>query len=117
MDVDLSTLRYADDTIIFIEHNLEQAMNMKLLLYVFEQLSNLKINFYKSELFSYGEANECANQYTQLFGCKIDNYPFRYLGIPIHHRKLQNIDRNRVKEQFEKKLSSWKEKLMFAWAD
>ena len=43
----LSILHYADDTMLFLDHDIEQAMNMKLLLCTFEQLSGLKINFYK----------------------------------------------------------------------
>jgi hypothetical protein len=52
----LSILQYAYDTILFMEHDLEQAKNIKLLLCAFEKLSRLKINFHKSELFCYGEA-------------------------------------------------------------
>lgn len=52
----LSILQYADDTILFMDHDLEKTRNMKLLLRTFEQLSGLKINFRKSELFCYGEA-------------------------------------------------------------
>jgi hypothetical protein len=44
-------LQYADDMIIFMDHNLEKSMNMKLLLSAFEELSDLKINFHKSEVF------------------------------------------------------------------
>ena len=39
VDGGISILQYADDTILFLEHNLEKAQNMKLLLYAFEQLS------------------------------------------------------------------------------
>jgi hypothetical protein len=49
MDGGLSILQYADDTIIFMEHDLEKAQNLKLILSAFEQLSGLKINFHKSE--------------------------------------------------------------------
>ena len=56
IDDGLSILQYADDTILFMEHNLEQAKNLKLLLCAFEQLSGLKINFHKSKLFCFGEA-------------------------------------------------------------
>jgi hypothetical protein len=52
----LSILQYAYDTILFMEHDLEQAKNIKLLLCAFEKLSRLKINFHKGELFCYGEA-------------------------------------------------------------
>ena len=48
----VSILQYADDTIIFMEHDLEKALNMKLILCIFEQLSGLKINFHKSEIYS-----------------------------------------------------------------
>ena len=58
VDDGLSILQYADDTIIFMENDLEQAKNMNLLLCAFEQLSDLKINFYKSELFCYGAARD-----------------------------------------------------------
>jgi hypothetical protein len=47
----LSILQYVDDTIILMDHNIEQARNIKLLLCVFEQLSVLKINFHKSDFF------------------------------------------------------------------
>ncbi|WVZ94779.1 LOW QUALITY PROTEIN: hypothetical protein U9M48_040637 [Paspalum notatum var. saurae] len=52
----LSVLQYADDTIIFLEHDLDEAANLKLVLNVFEQLSGPKINFHKSEVFLSGEA-------------------------------------------------------------
>ena len=87
-DGGLSILQYADDTIIFIDHDIEQAKNLKLLICVFEQLSGLKINFQKSELFCFGDAGDHKYQYSQLFGCNIGSYPFRYLGIPMHFRKL-----------------------------
>ena len=58
----VSILQYADDTILFLEHDLEKAVNMKLILSIFEQLSGLKINFHKSELFCFGKAKEAENQ-------------------------------------------------------
>jgi len=56
VDDGLSILQYEDDTIIFMSHDMEKARNMKYLLYVFEQLSGLKINFHKSEIFCIGKA-------------------------------------------------------------
>ena len=43
-------LQYADDTIICLKENIDNARNMKLLLYIHELMSGLKINFSKSEL-------------------------------------------------------------------
>jgi hypothetical protein len=43
----IAMLQYADDTILLIQDNLEQARNLKLMLYIFEAMSSLKINFEK----------------------------------------------------------------------
>jgi hypothetical protein len=43
-------LQYADDTILYIQDGMESARNLKLLLYIFESMSGLKINFEKSEV-------------------------------------------------------------------
>jgi hypothetical protein len=55
----LSILQCADDTIIFLDHDIEQTKETKLSLYVFEQLLGLKTNFHKSEIFCYGTTNAC----------------------------------------------------------
>ena len=86
VDDGLSVLQYADDTNIFMDNDLERAKNMKLLLCAFEQLSGLKINFHKSELFCFGAAKANQNEYAQIFGCNVGSLPFRYLGIPMHHK-------------------------------
>ena len=96
----VSILQYADDTIIFMEHDLVKARNMKLLLCLFEQLSGLKINFNKSELFCFGRAKEEQETYKQLFGCELGSLPFTYLGIPIHHRKLNNKEWKCIEDWF-----------------
>src|SRR6185437_12920273 len=108
----LSILQYADDTILFMENNLEQEKNLKLLLCAFEQLSGLKINFHKSELFCFGEAMVFKTEYEQTFGCRQVMFPFRYLGIPMHYRRLNNSDWKGVDERFQKRLSGWKGKLL-----
>jgi hypothetical protein len=89
----LSILQYADDTIIFLEDDLEKAKNLKLVLSAFEKLSGFKINFHKSELFCFGETRDKSSDYVELFGCKEGEFPFRYLGIPMSHRRLSNSDR------------------------
>jgi hypothetical protein len=51
VDGEISVLQYVDDSILFMEHDLVKAINMKLILSFYEQLSGLKINFHKSEIF------------------------------------------------------------------
>jgi hypothetical protein len=55
----IAILQYADDTIMCLEHDLEKARNVKLLLYMFEQMSGLKINFDKSEVLFIGVMMRC----------------------------------------------------------
>jgi hypothetical protein len=83
---------------------------MKLLLFAFEQVSGLKINFHKSELFCFGTTQDNLDLYTELFGCKAGRFLINYLGIPIHFRRSRNCDWVKVDEHFEKRLSSWKGK-------
>ena len=53
--------------------------------------------------FCYGAAKEMQDFYTDLFCCNAGEYPFKYLGIPMHHRKLLNSEWGKVEERFEKK--------------
>ena len=63
---------------------------MKLILRMFEQLSGLKINFHKSEVFCFGNAMGAQEDNINLFGCAAGKFHFKYLGIPIHFRRLKN---------------------------
>ena len=104
VDGGISILQYADDTILFMEHDVAKALNMKLILCIFEQLSGLKINFHKSQFFCFGKAKDIEHQYMQIFGCEARVLPFKYLGIPIHHRILRNAEWNPVEIRFASKL-------------
>jgi hypothetical protein len=68
VDSGISILQYTDHTILFIKHDLAKDINMKLILAFFEQLSGLKINFHKSEIFYFGKAKEEENTYRTIFG-------------------------------------------------
>ena len=50
----VAMLQYADDTIICLEHNIDRAVNLKLMLNVFEMMSGLKVNFHKSKILTIG---------------------------------------------------------------
>jgi hypothetical protein len=100
VDGGLSILQYADDTVVFMDHSLEQACNVKFLLTAFEQLSGLKINFHKNELFCFGVAKDYEQNYSRLFGCEISSLPFNYLGIPMTHRRLRNSELQCVIDRF-----------------
>jgi hypothetical protein len=85
---------------------------MKFILRIFEQLSSLKINFHKSEIFCFGKAKDMEHQYRNIFGCESGALPFKYLGIPIHYRTLKNAEWNPIECRFASKLSCRRSKML-----
>jgi hypothetical protein len=59
---------------------------------------------------SVGSATD--DQYTQLFGCEMGEYPLCYLGMPMHHNKISNVVLKIIEDKFEKILSCSKGKLL-----
>ena len=84
----ISHIRYADDIVIMIDAFDQSILNLMLILYYFEWLSGLKINFHKSEVFAFGvqqvEKEEMANK----LNCVLGKLPMKYLGIPVSDSHL-----------------------------
>jgi len=108
IDNGVAILQYADDTIICLEEDLEVARNMKLLLYLYEIMSGLKINFSKSEILLINGDDELEVQYSELFNCQIGHFPIKYLGVPVSPSKLHVADWAHLIEKNKKKLDVWK---------
>jgi hypothetical protein len=62
----VSLLQYADDTIICLENDLTKARNLKMLLYIYEMMVGLKINFMKTEFFVINGDEDITMQYASL---------------------------------------------------
>ena len=106
------SLQYADDTLLFLEHNLDKARALKWMLTCFEQLSGLKINYDKSDLVTIGMEEEETRAWAQTLCCKIGSFPFKYLGVPLHHTKLGRDDLQPVVDKILKRVAGWKGKLL-----
>ena len=65
----IDILQYADDTILLIQDVVSQAVHLKLILYLFEAMSGLKINFSKSEVLIVMDDSEKGLMYADMFGC------------------------------------------------
>jgi hypothetical protein len=57
-----------------IQYLLDKARNLKLILSTFELLSDLKINFHKSELFCLGEAQDHVTEYAEFSAAAKANF-------------------------------------------
>lgn len=62
----INILQYADDTIFMLQDDEVSAKNLKFVLCAFEQMSGLKINFNKSDLYCFGEAVAKSQVYSNI---------------------------------------------------
>jgi hypothetical protein len=57
------SLQYADDTLLFLEDDIEKANNLKWLLLCYERMTGMRINFDKSDLLIIGVEESRVNEY------------------------------------------------------
>jgi hypothetical protein len=79
----VAILQYAYDTILLIQDDVEGANNLKLLMYIFEIMSGLKINFEKIETMLILDDPAKLQNYVELFNCQRGKWPINYLGTPV----------------------------------
>ena len=68
---EISHIQYADDTVIMIDGSEKSVTNLKLILYNFEWLSELKINFHKSDVFVFGVDQSEQEKLANMLNCKL----------------------------------------------
>lgn len=88
----LAILQYAYDTIFLMLDDYEGAKNIKWILCLFEQMSSLKINCHKSNLYCFREAVPKQDKYCEILTCKMGTLPMKYLGIIMNKTRLRNKD-------------------------
>jgi hypothetical protein len=104
----VAILQYADDTIIFLKHDFEGAMHMKLLLYLFEMLASLKINFNKTEILMINDEGSWGQSYAEMFNYQVGLFPIKYLGVPVSPSGLKVSDWLPLIDKSHKRLDVWK---------
>jgi hypothetical protein len=100
----VAVLQYADDTIVCLKHDVEGVRNMKLLLYMYELMAGLKINFSKSEVISINDEEGWDRKYADIFNCQVGTFPIKYLGVPVSPSRLHVSDWVPLMNKSEKKL-------------
>jgi hypothetical protein len=80
---DLPIVKYAYDTLLFLEACPRQLLSLKSLLNAFADSIGLRVNFNKSNIYPINVDQEKMEILAQTFGCKIGSYPFTYLGLPL----------------------------------
>lgn len=108
----LTHLQDADDALLFLEVNDQAIINLKFLLYCFEWMSGLRINYHKSEVLVMGVDSLEQERIANMFNCKVGSLPMVYLGIPISDMHLGIKALSGVVAKTRKRLQPWKGKHM-----
>jgi hypothetical protein len=106
------SLQYADDTLLFLKHDLVSAGRLKWIMVYFEQLSGMKINYNKSGMVPVNLEEEETLQYSRIFCCKVGSFPFKYLGVPLHYEKLRREDIQLIVDKLINRIPGWKGRLL-----
>lgn len=84
----LHSLQYIDNTVLFCNTSRQQLDNIKRLLYLYEILTGLKINFSQSHTIRLCLRRQKVQGCIAILGCGIASFPIQYLGIPLHYKTL-----------------------------
>jgi hypothetical protein len=103
----ITHLQYADDTVIFIPFDVRQIVATKFLLYCFEEMAGMKINYHKSEIFTVRLIDAENEEVAKMLNCPRGKFPMKYLGLPISPDKILNQEFNFLPHKMEKRLSLW----------
>lgn len=68
----LSHMQYADDTILFTTTEEGDILALKFLLFCFEEMTGMKINYQKSEVYVLGVEKEEELRIADILNCKVD---------------------------------------------
>lgn len=99
----ISHIQYANDTVLMTDGSDSSVINLKILLYCFEWLSGLKINFHKIKVILFGFSQAEKERKATILNCRLGELPVKYLGILAFQG---------VPSRMFKRLDPWKGKFM-----
>jgi len=86
---------------------------IKTMLWSFELVSGLKINFAKSCFGAFGVSEEWVKNAADTLNCRLLSLPFSYLGIPIGANPRRSETWETIIVKCEKRLNKWKQRHLF----
>ena len=63
-------------------------------------------------IIKYNHRPEHANDLALSFRCKLSYFPFKYLGVPLHNRKLTVQEWGFIVDKVRNKLQNWKGQIL-----
>ena len=103
---------YADDAAIFANPDQSELHSITQLLHVFNKCSSLKVNLSKTEIFPIRCSDDIISEALINFPGKVCSFPGKYLGLPLHTRKLRRVDVQPLLDKIAGRLPGWKGKML-----
>jgi hypothetical protein len=99
---------YADDAAIFASPSNMEVEHLHRILIFFGECSGLRINISKTEIYPIRLDTNTVEHLLQNFPGKVCTFPGKYLGLPLHVRKLRKIDVQPLLDRIGARLPGWK---------
>jgi hypothetical protein len=103
---------YADDAGIFANPDRRELNNISQVLTIFGNCSELKVNLNKTKIFPIRYSEETVSEAPLNFSGKMCKFPGKYLGLPLHTRKLRRVDVQPLLDKIGGRLPGWKGKML-----
>ena len=103
---------YADDAGLFAKPSATDLYALRRILQTFSDCSGLKFNMSKTELYPIRCHPGVVEALLHCFPGKIASFPGKYLGLPLHTRKLRRIEMQPLVDKIRARLPRWKGKLL-----
>lgn len=111
----INNCHYADDTILFLKAKHSVVESAWWAMQAFEAVSEIRINLDKSEM--YGINTNQLGSLANTFRCKTASFPIKYLGLPLHDRKLRVSDWRFLIDKVDKKTPKLDRTITFNWGE
>lgn len=105
-------IQYVDDTVIFTEAHPTSLKIIARILKVYARLTGLKINNHKSNFIPIAIPPNLVTNIERILHCTKTEFPIRYLGLPLSHRKPRKVDFQPLLGAVQARLAGWKSNLL-----
>lgn len=109
----LSHLFFVDDLILFAEANLEQIRVMQACLNLFCSVLGEKVNKEKTHIYCSRNVHpNVAYKLSRESGFSLVSNLGKYLGIPLHHSRVNRASYQFLEDKLRNSLNNWKSKFL-----
>jgi hypothetical protein len=106
------SLQYVDDTLLFSDVDPAYLRNLRIVLSLFEKISEMRINFNKNEFIPLNLEEELVHEVGHTLICGLGSLPLKYLEVSLHFEKLKRKDVHPLVDKLAKRMAGWRGRLL-----